>query len=90
MSTVFKFKKHVSVVCDLSVGDKVTVSDWGYKLDGKECIIEDIKESFVGCSSGVLVRLTSTSTILTATGLIRHKYSIHLCNGRGSIHLLRY
>ena len=57
MSTVFKFKKHVSVVCDLSVGDKVTVSDWGYKLDGKECIIEDIKESFVGCSSGVLVKI---------------------------------
>jgi hypothetical protein len=52
---VFNFKKNVSILCHLEIGDKVTTNNWGYKLDGKEHTIEDIKLG--ECESAVLVKI---------------------------------
>lgn len=41
--TEFDFKKNVKIVCTLSKGDKVKTDGFGYKLDGKILIIEDLK-----------------------------------------------
>lgn len=57
MSVTFKFKKHVSVVCNLSIGEEVTVSGWGYALDNKKLIIEDIRLQLGGCESSVMVKV---------------------------------
>lgn len=52
----FKYKKHVSIVCHLFIGQAVTVSGWGHELDGKKCIIEDIIFEITSESS-VMVKL---------------------------------
>lgn len=54
--TLLAFKRNVSVLCHLEVGDKVKVTGWGYKLDNKPAIVTDIKAS-IGCESGVMVML---------------------------------
>lgn len=56
MSVEFKYKKNVSIICHLSVGDEVTVSGWGPALDNKKLIIENIKLQ-LGCESGVMVKV---------------------------------
>ncbi len=53
----FKFKKHVRIICDLEIGDKVMTDRWGPKLDGIVHTILDIKPEFGGCESGILVKI---------------------------------
>ncbi len=52
----FPFKKHVKVVVSLEIGDKVKTDGWGYQLDNKDWIIEDIKFS-PGCESSILIKI---------------------------------
>lgn len=55
--TEFSVKKNVSIICKIVKGDKVTVRGWGYELDGKEFLVEDIKLNMGGCESGILVKI---------------------------------
>lgn len=64
MSVEFKYKKHISIVCNLSIGQVVTVSGWGYKLDGKNLVIEDIKLADHACQSGVMVKVDKYSNYI--------------------------
>lgn len=48
----FKFKKHVKIVVDLEIGERVIVDGFGYKLDG-ERTITDLK-LHENCQSGVM------------------------------------
>lgn len=52
----FQFGKHVKVVCDLQIGDKVRTDGWGPKLDGKDWIIEDIQLQ-LHTESGVIIKI---------------------------------
>lgn len=54
-----KIGKHVKLICDLKKGDKVYTEGWGYQLDGKELIVEDVKEAMGRCQSGFLVKVTN-------------------------------
>lgn len=65
----FKFKKHVKVVVDLEVGNKVTTDGWGYKLDGKIHTIEEIKQAFGRCESGILVKISGYDSFLDSDWL---------------------
>ena len=51
----FRYKKNVRIVCDLEIGDKVRTDGWGYKLDGKDWVVTDIKLG--SGESGVLVKI---------------------------------
>jgi len=54
-----KFKKHVRVILDLNVGDKVTTDGWGPLLDNKVHVIEEIFPHLNGgCGSGFLVKIS--------------------------------
>lgn len=54
-----KFKKHVRVILDLNVGDKVTTDEWGPLLDNKVHVIEEIFPHLSGvCGSGFLVKIS--------------------------------
>lgn len=47
--------KHVKVVCSLNVGDLVRTDGWGYQLDGKDCVVQDIKRSM--SQTGFIVKI---------------------------------
>lgn len=53
--------KHVTITCDLEIGQEVFVEGYGVKygrpLDGKRLKIEKIIPAFGGCQSGFLVKL---------------------------------
>lgn len=51
-----QFKKHVRVICDLAIGDVVR-TDFDYRLNGKDWVIEDIRFAVGNCESGVLVKI---------------------------------
>ena len=53
--TVFPFKKNVSLLCNLSIGETIIVKDWGYKVDG-EHTIEDIRLG--ACESGIQIKIS--------------------------------
>lgn len=53
----FQFKKNVRVVVDLEIGETILIEDWGYRLNGKH-VIEDIKPSYGGCESGILIKIS--------------------------------
>ncbi|PSR54181.1 hypothetical protein AHMF7605_11935 [Adhaeribacter arboris] len=55
----FQLEKHVKVVCDLQIGQQVTVSGWGRQLDGKTHTIQGLKLNYGGCESGVMVKLNN-------------------------------
>lgn len=52
----FPHRKHVEVICHLSIGDKVTTEFDEYRLKGEVCVIEDIKFT-PGTQSSVMVKL---------------------------------
>lgn len=52
-----QFKKHVRVICDLKVGDKVKTDKWGPQLDNKIHTIEAIVEAIGKCESGFRVKI---------------------------------
>ncbi len=52
---IFPFKKNVSLLCNLVVGERITVEGWGYALDG-EHTIEDIKRG--SGESGILIKVS--------------------------------
>lgn len=51
-----QFKRNVRVICDLAIGDVVRTIDWGYRLDGKDWVILDIKYC-KNCESGFLIKI---------------------------------
>ena len=53
----FEFKENVKIVVNFEVGEKVLISGWGKKLDGKH-VIKAIKTNFGGCSSGIMAKVT--------------------------------
>jgi len=58
-TTEFQFQKHIKIVVGLSVGEKVTISGWGYQLDNKTHIIQEIKTNFGGSESGIMVKINN-------------------------------
>lgn len=64
-----QYKKHVRIICDLQIGDKVRTIGWGYKLDGKDWIIEDIQWAIGGCESGVRVKINGYDSYLDSNWL---------------------
>ena len=48
--------RHVKVICDLEVGQTVRLDGWGYKFNGKDFKIVDIKQE-TNCSSGFMVKI---------------------------------
>lgn len=50
-----QFKKNVRIICDLEIGETVTIKNWGYKLDGEHKIL-DMKFS-PGCESSFLIKV---------------------------------
>lgn len=68
----FQFKKHVKVVVDLEIGEKVMTDGWGYKLDGKEWTIKDIKFS-PGCESSILVMIDGYDSYIDSSWLNKLK-----------------
>lgn len=53
-----RFKKHVRILFDLEVGEKVRVDDFHYKVNGIQTIT-DIKESIGHSESGFLIKITN-------------------------------
>lgn len=64
-----QFKKNVRVICDLQIGDKVYTEEWGYKLDGRDWVIEDIKDAIGKCESGFLVKINGYDNYIDSTWL---------------------
>lgn len=54
----FKFKKHVSVICNLAIGEQVIIEGWGREFDFKTVTIEDIKFNPGISGSGVQVKVS--------------------------------
>lgn len=52
-----QFKKHVRVICDLKVGDKVKTDECGSKLDNKVHTIEAITPAIGKCESGYFIKI---------------------------------
>jgi len=66
-----QFKKHVRIICDLSVGDAVRTKEFSYKLDGKDRVVEEIKEAIGRCESGFLVKISGYDGFLDSDWLIK-------------------
>lgn len=62
--------KHVRIICDLNVGDKVRTGNWGYKLDGKEWIVEEIMRH-ENCESGFMVKINGYESFIDSNWLNR-------------------
>lgn len=59
-----QFKKHVRVICDLAVGDKVMTDNWGPALDGKQFEVAEISPHIGKCKSGFMARLVGHPTFI--------------------------
>lgn len=59
----FQFKKHVKIVVDFEIGEKILIVGWGYKLDG-EHVIEKFKTNFGGCESGIMVKISGYDSFI--------------------------
>lgn len=59
----FQFKKHIKIVVDFEIGEKILIVGWGHKLDG-EHVIEKFKTSFGGCESGIMVKLVGYDSFI--------------------------
>lgn len=66
----FKFAKHVTIVCHLSIGETVRVNGWGPQLDGKDWIIEDIKFD-PGVDSAIVVKINGYKNYLSSNWLTK-------------------
>lgn len=64
-----QFKKHVRVICDLEVGDKVMTDNWGPALDGKIYTIESIIPAFGSCESGFRIKISGYENPLDSNWL---------------------
>lgn len=64
-----QFKKHVRVICDLKKGDVVYTEGWGYELDRKDWVIDEIKEAIGKCESGFMVKLNGYDRFIDSTWL---------------------
>lgn len=64
-----QFKKHVRVICDLEVGDKVTTDNWGPALDNKVYTIEEVIPNIGYCESGFFVRISGYQNLLDSSWL---------------------
>jgi hypothetical protein len=53
----YQCHKHVKIVCTLHIGQAVRVERWGYELDGKDLVIQDIKFDIGKCESSVMVKV---------------------------------
>lgn len=55
---LLKFKKNVSLLVHLEIGDDVITEGWGPNLDGRTHVIEEIK-LYPSCESGVMVKINN-------------------------------
>lgn len=53
-----QYKKHVRVICDLKVGDKVTTDSWGRDLDGRTHEVTDVEYRPGRCESGFMIYIS--------------------------------
>lgn len=67
----FKFKKHVTIVCSLNIGDTVRTDKWGPNLDGRDWIIQDMKLGV--CESGVMVKISGCDSYIDSSWLIKQE-----------------
>lgn len=53
-----KWNKHVLIICDLNIEDKVTVDGFGYPLiDGKHYVVEEVFFKPIGSESCFMVKI---------------------------------
>lgn len=64
-----RFKKNVRIICDLNIGDTVRTDGWGYRLDDKDWVIEDVKYHAGGCESGFLVKINGYENYIDSSWL---------------------
>lgn len=64
--------RNVRIVCDLNVGDIVRTDGWGYQLDNKDWVIQEIKRSD-NCHSGFLVKINGYRDFIDSSWLIKVK-----------------
>ena len=66
----FQYKKHVKIVVDFEIGEKILIKGWESKLDG-EHVIEDMKKCFEHCESGILVKISGYKNYIDVGWLIK-------------------
>lgn len=64
-----QWQKHVRVICDLKVGDKVRTDNWGPALDGVDHFVEEIKSHFGKCDSGFMVKISGYNRLIDSNWL---------------------
>lgn len=64
-----QFGKHVRLICDLNIGDRVKADNWGPKLDGKTLIVTGIKRA--NSESGFMVKVEGYENELDSNWLIK-------------------
>ncbi len=64
-------KKHVRVICDLEIGDTVTVDGFSPAVNGIDHVIEDILFNMRGCESAFLVKISGYDRYLDSSWLIK-------------------
>lgn len=69
----FKHSKHVKLVIDLEIGDRVITDNWGRNLDNKVHIITGIELSKQRSESGVIVKIDGYNGMLDSNWLIKVK-----------------
>lgn len=48
---------HVTIVVALEIGQACEVKGWGYRLDGKKCIIQDVRLAGRNSQTGIEVKI---------------------------------
>lgn len=60
--------KHVKIVCDLNIGDKVRTDNWGRQLDNKVWTVQGVRK-FTNCQSGFMVKIDGYDNLLDSDWL---------------------
>ena len=53
-----QFKRHVRVICDLKVGDKVKTDGWSPAMDSKVHTVDKIEWAPGGCESNFKIKIS--------------------------------
>ena len=64
-----QFKKHVRVICDLKVGDKVKTDGWSKEMDSKVHEVLEIIPALGSCESGFRIKITGYESTLDSNWL---------------------
>jgi hypothetical protein len=68
-----QFKRHVRVICDLEVGDKVKTEEWGRDLDNKVHTVESIRPLIGKCESGFMIKISGYANEIDSSWLDKVK-----------------